>query len=253
VKSTRKGARKLADVTPELKTALESGELETATLVEGLSIDFPTLLGNVFPELREHAEAAFDAKAGITKRMLKAAEIIYQYKGVAALDVLCEHESDTVRGWAAYLISLTPNLSLKQRLIRIRKLADDSHFGVREWAWLSLRLYIVETPEAAIKLLVPLTKKSSPNLRRFAVESTRPRGVWCSHITILKASPELGMTLLEPLKNDSERYVQDSVANWLNDAGKSQPDWVIELCRRWQKDTDSPAINYIIKRAMRNL
>lgn len=251
--SKRKGASKLVDVTPKIKAALESGKLETATLVEGLSIDFATLLGNVFPELSENAESAIDAKAGVTKRMLMVAEMIHETKGVTALDVLCEHESDTVRGWGAYLISLAPNQSLKQRLMRIRKLADDSHFGVREWAWLALRPHIVEAPEVAIQLLTPLTKNRSPNLRRFAVESVRPRGVWCSHIAILKSSPNLGIALLEPLKNDTNRYVQDSVANWLNDAGKSQPTWVIDLCRRWEKEPHSSATDYIIKRALRNL
>lgn len=252
-KSTRKGASKLADVTPELKAALESGEIETATLVEGLSIDFATLLATVFPDMGKQAKSEIDPKAGITKRMVKTAEIVYQSKGMTALDILCKHESDTVRGWATYLISLAPNQSLKQRLVSLRVLADDPHFGVREWAWLSLRPHIVAAPEAAIKLLKPFTKEASANLRRFAVESTRPRGVWCPHIAALKTSPELGITLLDPLKSDKERYVQDSVANWLNDAGKSQPEWVLEQCRRWQKSTNSPATDYIVKRATRNI
>ena len=54
-------------------------------------------------------------------------------------NLLMRHPSDTVRGWAAYQIAILPDLSLAERLNLIKPLADDSHFGVREWAWLSLR------------------------------------------------------------------------------------------------------------------
>ena len=87
---------------------------------------------------------------------------------------------------------------------------------------------------------------SNPFLRRFAVEVTRPRGVWASHIPLLKQEPWHGLRLLNPLKTETQRYVQNSVANWLNDAGKSQPEWVKELSK---KEGWSP---YILKRALRN-
>jgi 3-methyladenine DNA glycosylase AlkC len=70
---------------------------------------------------------------------------------------------------------------------------------------------------------------------------------------LLKTDPELGMTILEPLRSDSSKYVRDSVANWLNDAGKTQPEWVRQLCRRWTKESPTAETAMIIKRATRNL
>ena len=137
--------------------------------------------------------------------------------------------------------------------VAMRPLADDPHFGVREWAWLALRSDIVAAPSQALEYLYMWTQEASPYLRRFACEALRPRGVWSTHIALFKQHPELALPMLEAMANDPERYVQDSVGNWLNDAGKTQPQWLRELCARWQQQHPGDANAYIRKRALRSL
>lgn len=249
----RKGALKRSDIPPKVLAALNAGTLETATLAEGLAIDFRHLLSRVAPELSAADLDAVRAEDGVTTRMKSAGGLLQSQLGVASFDRFAGHPSDTVRGWAAYMIGTAPKLTLKQRLSKIRTLADDPHFGVREWAWLALRDRIAAEIDEAIQILTPWTDHDSANLRRYASESTRPRGVWCAHLTLLKSDPELGLSILEPLRSDSSKYVRDSVANWLNDAGKTQPDWVLQLCRRWSKESPTAETAMIIKRATRNL
>lgn len=255
VPSQRTGARRRSDLPPEILEQLQTGRMETVTLVEGLAIDFARLMASSVPGLPRQALETMRAAAplGITRRMALAGELLLQHLGPAGWLLLRRHRSDTVRGWAAHLLAATPEFTLGERLHLIQPLADDHNPGVREWAWLALRPRLAEDITHAIGLLAPWTASPSPFLRRFASEATRPRGVWCSHIDALKSRPELAAPLLEPLRADPHKYVQDSVANWLNDAGKSRPEWVRKLCTRWLRQSPVPATERICRRARRNL
>ena len=158
-----------------------------------------------------------------------------------------------MRGWAAYALASDAALSLEQKLSGIRVLADDPHFCVREWAWLALRPNISLDIRHSIELLTPWVNDASENIRRFAIEATRPRGVWSKHIAELKDSPQLGEPLLNRVMEDPSRYVQNSCANWLNDAGKTQPLWVTGFCEQWQSRSQSEALTYVVRRALRNI
>ena len=240
-------SRGVADIAPARLALLNGGTVASATLTEGLAIDFTRLLAAAVPAIgaarleRMRAQAA----TGITGRMALAAQLLLD--AGADLALLQAHPSDTVRGWVCFAIAAQPGLTLSQQL------ADDGHFGVREWAWLALRPHLAARLDEAIALLAPWTADPSERLRRFACEALRPRGVWCAHIPELKQQPQLALPLLQPLRADPAVYVQDSVANWLNDAAKRQPDWVRSLCAQWLLESPNAATQRICKRAQRSL
>lgn len=244
-------AKRASEISPDLLASLNEGKSAAATYVEMTAVDFAKLLGHVdesaSPEIL--AKLAPGAGAGITTRMAAVGDWWAQSRGLRGLAELVAHPSDTVRGWACYLIAALGDISLQERLDLIQPLADDRHFGVREWAWIALRPHIAADLMGAIALFKPWTGKTA-NYRRFAAESTRPRGFWSKHIPLLKARPELGLPLLQPLRGDRARYVQLSVGNWLNDAFKSQPAWVLKLCKEWEEIGETDPL--IFKRALRS-
>jgi 3-methyladenine DNA glycosylase AlkC len=249
---TRKGALKPIDVPLDILDKLNSGAIETVNLAECLAVDFAILMAQVVPELASVAKNRIPPTDGITKRMAATGKLLLEHFGAAGVEELAAHPSDTVRGWAVYVMAAIPDFSLEQRLNSMRSLADDNHFGVREWSWLAIRPYIAAQIDEAIPLLMPWVSESSPNLRRFAIEVTRPRGVGCGHIPKLKENPELGLILLEPVSADVSRYVRDSTSNWLNDAAKSQPEWVKMVCARWQLESNVPKTTKLCARALRS-
>jgi 3-methyladenine DNA glycosylase AlkC len=253
--AARKGASRSADISAGVLDALSRGAMQSATLTEGLAIDQARLARAVFPDLPREALQAVDAacELGILKRMAGIGAVLSDELGAAGIERCAAHRADTVRGWACFMIGAQPGLDLSARLSAIESLADDAHFGVREWAWLAVRPHLARELDAAIAHLTPWTAAPSERLRRFASESLRPRGVWCAHIAALKREPERGLPLLSPLRADPSAYVQDSVANWLNDAAKDQPDWVRGLCTQWLRGQPAEATRRICQRASRHL
>ncbi|MEO1583509.1 MAG: DNA alkylation repair protein [Planctomycetota bacterium] len=253
----RKGPPRPADVEPHVRRALSRGEIASVNLAESLAVEFHVLISHAAPLVGEPAAQRLAEAAqqgmGITKRHRLAAELLLERFGPGGIESIAGHTSDTVRGWACGMIGLARGWTLEQRLTAIRPFADDPHQNVREWAWMALREHIISELPEAIERLADWSASHRPNLRRFAAESTRPRGVWCQHIAALKHDPEPGLPLIEPLRSDDEKYVQDAVGNWLNDAGKTNAGWVMSVTGRWLDESDTPQTRRIVRRARRNL
>lgn len=260
----RRGARSGGEIPEDILEQLHRGCMATANLVEWLAVDQKRLLHNILKEIRRETyftllEKKMDAlkkkSANTISKTIGAGvlELSQEYEDPAILPLLAGHGSDLVRCWAAYGVGQDPRLTLQEALAAVQPFAADGHFAVREIAWLAVRSRIAQDTHPAIELLIPWAEAVDENIRRFATEATRPRGVWCEHIEVLKQNPALGLPLLERLKSDPARYVQNSVANWLNDASKTRPDFVRATCSRWQEASQSEATGYIVKKALRTI
>ena len=261
----RKGAPRISEIPPGILAQLNRGEIATANLVEWLAIDQTQLLQIVLPQIG--LQAALPATlATIARQPARSTAKLIPVIGTALLPVikaqpkrqtsfakLARHPSDVVRSWACHVVGSDDTLTLPQKLAAIRPFAADAHFGVREIAWMAVREYLDRELSAAIRLLSAWATDADENIRRFASEATRPRGVWCRHIEMLKKNPERGYPILEPLRSDAAKYVRDSVGNWLNDASKTQPAWVQNVCEHWSETSLTAETAYIVNKALRTI
>ena len=262
----RKGARKVEGIPENVLALLNIGEIETVNLTEWLAIDHLKLIRHVFPEIGISDEVTKEIRKSITAQKKPSTmntiklvgSLLYEnyHEGEyysSMLDRLNKHQSDTIRCYAPYLIALNSRLTIEEKLIQSRNIIADKHFGVREVVWMALRPYINENLKKAIVFLSKWAGDTDEYIRRFTTEATRPRGVWCKHIEALKENPEQALPILEKLKSDKSKYVQDSVGNWLNDASKSKPEFVIETCERWNVESPTKETKRIIKKAKRTI
>lgn len=260
----RKGARSIKDIPPDILIQLNNGEIETANLTEWLAVDQRLLLENLLQQ-NDRLEYLKPILKKVDELKKQTVNSINEAIGLGILDLagnnkdekfllkLSTHQADLVRCWAAYTIGRNKIYTTKEKLEKIQQFAADNHFGVREICWMTVRPDISKNLTESLSILIEWTKHENENIRRFASESTRPRGVWCEHIPELKQNPGLGLEILDSLRSDSSRYVQDSVGNWLNDASKSQPEFVIEICDEWLRESDTKETKYIVKKALRTI
>ena len=93
-------------------------------------------------------------------------------------------------------------------------------------------------------------------IQTYDVARSRGRGHgggWTAHIETLKSDPEPGLAVIEPVRSDPSRYVQRAVANWLNDASKSRPDWTQAVCTRWIEESLNKETVWTVHHALRTL
>lgn len=261
---SRKGARSIKEIPPFVLEQLNKGETATVNLTEWLAVDQKLLLKNILSKYNRelYLKPVLKALENLKKQTVNTINETIGNELFALTSIhndtdfikwLQTDNADMARCWAAYIIGKNPKIQLNEKLKMIQHFAADKHFGVREISWMAVRKDIIDNMYESISLLSTWTSSEDENIRRFASEATRPRGVWCEHIEILKQNPEMALDILTPLNSDESKYVQNSVANWLNDTGKTNPDFVVQLCSEWEKQSRTKQTAYIIKRGLRTI
>lgn len=225
-----KGARSKAEVDPAFLEALEAGRVESRTHIEQMAMRMSRLLAHAFPEVT--VGVSIDDVPFITRFRLVGGLLREQAPQELLRSDAC-WVSDTVRGWIAMGIAVEEGDDLVGLLTRLRPFARDHHFAVREWAWLAARPAVVARPNEAIVMLSQFRASPDPFERRFAVELTRPRSVWGSHIAQFKANPEAAEAALSELKCEPHPYVRKAISNWLRDAARTRPEWTRRVGNAW--------------------
>lgn len=264
---SRKGARKAIEIPDHIRHLLQTGIIESVNLTEWLAVNHFLLFEQITCELgipiyiqdvtakleQKDAQRIMKVIPAIARQWLEYMERESAQGKKSIFTFLAKHPSDSVRCWAAYIIGLSPGLHMTEKLEQIRPFAADPHFGVREIAWMAVRDSIIADLSVALQWLEPWSTDPDPLIRRFAIESTRPRGVWAKHIQPLKENPAIALPLISAVKSDAHPYVQDSVSNWLNDASKTNPEWVRQICTAWIEQSSTKHTRRIVTRGQRSI
>ncbi len=256
----RKGVRKVADIPMEILQLLNEGKIATVNLTEWLALDQRILLKNFLKTIAKlewlaDIEAAIDAqKKPSANNNAKTIGLAFgQLLNQESLDELMGgHASDVVRCWYCWASSIQQD-ETADLLKAMKPFAADPHFGIREVVIFATKERLAGDLPLAISILAEWTRSADENVRRYAAEVLRPIGVWTKKIAAFQEDPSLALPVLTPLQADPSKYVQNAVANWLNDASKSQPEWVKALCQDWEASSNDKATSYIIKRALRTI
>ncbi|MCF6330436.1 MAG: DNA alkylation repair protein [Sulfurimonas sp.] len=106
-------------------------------------------------------------------------------------------------------------------------------FTIESSSEFAIRKFIIKYPCATMKQMKKWALSKNEHLRRLASEGCRPRLPWAIALNEFKKNPKEVIEILELLKDDESEYVRKSVANNINDISKDNPNFSVELTKRW--------------------
>ena len=116
----------------------------------------------------------------------------------------------------------------------------------------AIRTLLKEHPKEVMDELIEWTYDENVHVRRLASEGVRIRLPWSGKLLVAIEEFERYTAILTNLKDDSEKFVQKSVGNNLNDLFKESPEKAKYIISQWKKTDGSKAQDWIIKHGMRN-
>ncbi len=126
---------------------------------------------------------------------------------------------------------------------QVKEMAASEDWKIREVAATVCVEVSKKKKEEVVQELLSWVKSSDPNTRRCASEGLRD---------VIRKDPSIVTPVIEGLNTDDNLYVKKSVANLLRNASRKNPDYVIELCKKWEK-INNDNTKWIIKEGMKKL
>lgn len=114
-----------------------------------------------------------------------------------------------------------------------------------------MRPLIKSQPEKAMQLLLEWSVDDNQRVRRLASECIRIRLPWAKKMYVALDYFEDYQKILTNLKDDTDKSIQKSVANNLNDLYKDSPEKFEEIISAWSTEPLSKECQWIIKHASR--
>ncbi len=116
----------------------------------------------------------------------------------------------------------------------------------------AIRPYVIHHYEKTMKQMSQWSLDSNFHVRRLSCEGLRPRLPWAKKLQIFIDNPAPLIPILNNLKADKSKYVQNSVANCINDIIKDNLEVATKLIESWLP-THSNETKWIIKHSLRKL
>lgn len=116
-----------------------------------------------------------------------------------------------------------------------------------------MRPLIKKYPIKSLEILKEWSQDEHERVRRLSSECLRIRLPWSKKLYTALDYFEDYFEILDHLKNDSDKYIQKSVANNLNDLYKEAParfEWILS---KWKSENPSKECEWIMKHGSRNV
>lgn len=114
-----------------------------------------------------------------------------------------------------------------------------------------MRPILEKYPKKTLDLLKIWSTDENERVRRLASECMRIRLPWAKRMDIALKYFDDFLEVLDNLKNDSDKYIQKSVANNLNDLYKEDPEKFYYIVEKWETSDITKQTKWIIKHGSR--
>lgn len=133
--------------------------------------------------------------------------------------------------------------NLQDALPEIRELSSSDDWEKKEDAATALVEISKKREDEDVNVMITWAEDKDPNIRRVSSEGLR----W-----VARRNPKKILPVIEKLKTDDSLYVKKSIAALLRAISKKNPEFVIDLCKRWAR-IQNKNTNWIIKQGIKKL